>query len=199
MGSPRKNGNTNAILEPFLRELHGMGHEADLFWLYDMDITGCTACRTCQQDWTGFGCRFHDDMGRIFDSVLESDAIVLACPIYSWYCTAPMKAALDRLMYGMNKYYGEERGPSLWAGKHLSLIVTCGYPPAKGADLFEEGMRRYCKHSQLRYDGMYAEHDRGYRAVFLDADKEARARAWAHTVEQACGTSADRAEKTATL
>lgn len=38
----------------------------------------------------------------------------LATPIYSWYCTPPMKALLDRLVYGMNKYYGDEKGPSLW-------------------------------------------------------------------------------------
>jgi len=28
-----------------------------------------------------------------------------------------MKAVLDRLVYGMNKYYGREKGPSLWEGK----------------------------------------------------------------------------------
>jgi len=34
------------------------------------------------------------------------DLLVLASPIYSWYCSPPMKAVLDRLVYGMNKYYG---------------------------------------------------------------------------------------------
>jgi len=28
-----------------------------------------------------------------------------------------MKALLDRLVYGMNKYYGDKKGPALWAGK----------------------------------------------------------------------------------
>ena len=89
MGSPRKEGNTNAVLQPFLDEWKKAGHEAELFWLYDMDIAGCTACRTCQKDWTKFGCRFEDDMQQIFDSVYEADIMLLACPIYSWYCTAP--------------------------------------------------------------------------------------------------------------
>ena len=82
-------------------------------------------------------------------------------------------------MYGMNKYYGEEKGPSLWAGKPLALVTTCGYPPEKGADLWETGMRRYCRHSQLEYLGMLAERHLGYDTVFMDQDKEVRAVAFA--------------------
>ena len=63
--------------------------------------------------------------------------------------TAPFAAELDRLVYGMNKYYGREKGPSLWEGKPVALIATCGYPVEKGADLWEAGMQRYCKHSRL--------------------------------------------------
>lgn len=182
MGSPRKNGNTNAILTPLIEELHAAGHKTDLFWLYDMDIKGCVACRTCQKDWTIFGCKFHDEMQKIFDSIYMADAIILACPIYCWYCTAPMKAALDRLMYGMNKYYGEEKGPSIWAGKHMSIVTTCGYKPEKGADLFEEGMKRYCRHSALIYDGMLAERDLGYKSLFMDDNKAGRARDFARVL-----------------
>jgi multimeric flavodoxin WrbA len=182
MGSPRKKGNTQAILTPFMDELKALGHEVDLFWLIDMDIKGCVACRTCQKDWNTFGCKFKDDMQQVFDSVLAADYMVIACPIYSWYCTAPMKAALDRLMYGMNKYYGEEKGPSIWAGKHVSIITTCGYKPEKGADLFEEGMKRYCKHSALVYDGIYAERDLGYKTIFMDDEKAKRAKEYAHFV-----------------
>ena len=179
MGSPRKDGNTNAILTPFIDEWKKNGNEADLFWLYDMDITGCVACRTCQKDWEGFGCRIHDDMERIFDSVLSCDLLVLACPIYSWYCTAPMKAALDRLMYGMNKFYGEKQGPALWAGKEVAIITTCGYPPEKGADLWEQGVKRYCKHSQLIYRGMLCERHLGYDRPFMDERKIARTKKFA--------------------
>ena len=179
MGSPRKNGNTYGILVPFMEEWKDAGHALELFWLYDLEITGCSACRTCQKDWDGFGCRFKDDMQKVFDSVCGADLILLACPIYSWYCTAPMKAALDRLMYGMNKYYGEVKGPSLWAGKHMAVLTTCGYRPEKGADLFEEGMKRYCKHSGLIYDGMLAERDLGYKTVFMDEEKELHAREFA--------------------
>lgn len=179
MGSPRKNGNTAALLEPFCEELQAGGAEVEAVRLYDRDIRPCVACRTCQRDWTGFGCPQRDDVQAIFDQVLASDLIVLATPIYSWYCTPPMKALLDRLVYGMNKFYGEEKGPSLWAGKAAALLMTCGYRPEKGCGLFEEGMRRYCKHSGLRYLGSYAERHLGYGTVFMDEEKESRARVFA--------------------
>lgn len=185
MGSPRRNGNTAALLDPFRKELETAGMETETVWLYDRDVRPCTACRRCQEDRTAFGCSQADDVPEIFGQVLESGLVVLATPIYSWYCTPPMKALLDRLVYGMNKFYGREKGPSLWAGKSLALLVTCGYRPEKGTDLFEEGMRRYCKHSGLRYLGSHAERHLGYDTVFMDGEKEARTRAFARELAAA--------------
>lgn len=171
-GSPRKDGNTNTLLRPFAAALEKAGHTLEQFDLHDMDLRPCMACRKCQEDRTIFGCVHDDEMGKIFDSIMVSDMIVLATPIYSWYCTPPMKMVLDRLVYGMNKYYGEtSEKPALWAGKKVSILTTCGYRPDKGADLFEEGIKRYCKHSQLTYCGMLAERHMGYDTVFFDDEK----------------------------
>ncbi len=182
MGSPRKNGNTAALLELFCEELAQGGGEVEIIRLYDRDIRPCVACRACQKDWSVFGCAQQDDVQVIFDKILASDLVVLATPIYAWYCTPPMKAMLDRLVYGMNKYYGEKKGPSLWADRAVALLMTCGYRPEKGCDLFEEGVRRYCKHSQLRYLGSHAERHLGYDVPFMDADKEARTRDFARAL-----------------
>lgn len=179
MGSPRKDGNTIKLVEPFMDELEKNGQQTELIWLYDKKINGCEACRCCQRDWTKFGCKHDDDMQEVFDAVLAADVIVLALPIYCWGAPAPMKAAMDRLMYGMNKYYGDEKGPSLWAGKKVALLETCGYRPEKGSDLFEESMRRYCKHSQLVYAGSMAQRDLGYKATFIDDEKLSASRNFA--------------------
>lgn len=185
MGSPRKGGNTAAIAAPFLEETKACGHEIKEFWLYDMVIQPCLACRTCQKDWNAFGCCRHDHVQEIFDCILSSNLIVFATPIYCWYCTAPMKALMDRLVYGMNKYYGEEKGPALWAGKSVISITTCGYRPEKGSDIWEEGLKRYCKHSGLRYLGQLTERHLGYHTTFMDREKELRARTFAHDIMQA--------------
>ena len=180
--SPRPEGNTAQLLRPFTEELTAAGHTAETVSLYDRHIEPCCACRRCQQDWSCFNCRHDDDVQPIFDRILAADLIVLASPIYSWYCTPPMKALLDRMVYVMNKYYGEKRGPSLWKGKGVALLETCGYPPEKGSDLFEEGMRRYCRHSGLRYLGSHVEHHLGYHTVFMDEEKAERSRAFARTL-----------------
>lgn len=179
MGSPRKEGNTASLVKPFVGELEAKGVECTTFDVYDMDLRPCVACRTCQKDWSIFGCPQNDDMQQIFDAAMEADLIVAASPIYSWYCTPPIKNALDRLVYGMNKYYGEEMGPSIWKGKKMALISTCGYPVEKGADLWEEGMKRYAKHSRLQYVGMVCERQRNYGEQFMDEEKEAKMRAFA--------------------
>jgi len=178
--SPRRDGNTAALLEPFCEELRTGGAEVERVFLHDKDIQPCVACRQCQRDWTMFGCSRQDDLQEVFDGLLAADLIVIATPIYSWYCTPPVKTVLDRLMYGMNKFYGESRGPSLWEGKALALLMTCGYRPEKGSDLFEEGMRRYCRHSGLRFLGSHAERHLGYHAgPFMDEDKADRTREFA--------------------
>ena len=182
MGNPRKYGNTAAITAPFMNELQSVGYEAETIWLYDKDIKPCLACRACQKDWTVFGCAREDDVQEIFDKILASDLIVFATPIYCWYCTAPMKALMDRLVYGMNKYYGDEKGPALWAGKAVASITTCGYRPEKGADVWEEGLKRYCKHSGLKYLGQLTELHLGYDTVFMDEEKELRAREFAREI-----------------
>ena len=184
MGSPRKHGNTAQCLDPFCDELKRGGAEYTLTWLYDKKIEGCHACRGCQKDWSDFNCVIDDDMTAIAADIKDSDVIVLATPIYSWYCTAPMKALLDRCVYGFNKYYGDEVGPSLWAGKKVAVFTTCGYKPEHGADIFAEGIQRYCRHSKLHYAGLFAERHLGYKTVFMDEGKAERARAFARQLLQ---------------
>ena len=133
-------------------------------------------------------CAIRDDVPGVAQVILDSDLIVLATPIYSWYCTPPMKALLDRLVYGLNKYYGKTRGPSLWQGKRVAVLATCGYPPEQGADLFQEGIRRYCKHSRLIFAGMLAERHLGYDVPFLDGEKVRRTRAFAQQLSREAGS-----------
>lgn len=173
--SPRKQGNTYSLMEVVTTQLRERDCEIKEFDLYDMNIKPCMACRICQGDWSRAYCIQNDDMEHIIGAVVESDLIILASPIYSWYCTPPLKAALDRLVYAMNMYYGDEWGPSLWQGKSMAVVTTCGYPVEKGADLFEEGMKRYAKHSKLNYLGMLCERQKSYKEKFIDDEKRERA------------------------
>ncbi|MEA4815318.1 MAG: flavodoxin family protein [Lachnospiraceae bacterium] len=179
MGSPRKNGNTITLVTPFMDELRKNGVDCELIWLYDKNIKPCICCLNCQKDWNSFNCPQKDDVEEIFLKFKDSDLAILATPIYSWYCTSPMKALLDRFVYGMNKFYSGKAGPALCAGKKIAIITTCGYKPERGADLFEEGIKRYSNHSGLEYLGMLCERNMGYNVPFESEDKKERARAFA--------------------
>lgn len=185
--SPRgAHSNTRALLVPFLETWRAAGHTAEMFSLFDLHIEPCRACRGCQMDWEHPACVLADDMPAIFDAVLCSDILLLAAPIHSWFCPAPMKAALDRFVYALNKYYGPRgRGPSLLSGKSLAILTTCGYRPEKGVDLFIEGMRRWCGHTDMRYMDALTERHLGYDHTFMDAEKKNRARAFARSLMQA--------------
>lgn len=90
LASPRKQGNTAALTQPFQAQLERLGWTCRVTWLYDLDIRPCQVCRICQRDWSVFGCPQADDMQAVFDGVSACDLLVLATPIYSWYCTPPM-------------------------------------------------------------------------------------------------------------
>ena len=176
--SPRPEGNTAQLLDVVTK---GFDDSVEIarFDLYKMNLKSCIACLRCQKVSDGFNCVHDDDMQKIFDAALQSDLILFATPIYSFYCTPPMKMVLDRLVYGMCKYYGETMGPSLWAGKTIALVSTFGYPEEKASDLLTEGLVRYAKHNKLNFLGAYGERQRSYREPFMNEQVKERARAFA--------------------
>lgn len=185
MGSPRKDGNTAALLAPFLEECTALGVETEVIWLYDRNLAPCVGCKTCQDCLEGLGCVQTDDFQEIFRAMTDSDVIVLATPIYAFFCTAPMKALLDRAIYAGVKNYGREKGPKLLEGRRVASIVTCGYPAEKGADLWEAGLKRFCRHGGLEYMGMFCRRDMGRNETFLTEDRERAVRDFAQAIRMA--------------
>jgi len=176
-GSPRPDGNTAELLKPFMSQLKISGCEVEYITLHDKDVKPCLGCLACQDVEGSFGCVQTDDADKIMDAIIKSDFIVLTTPIYTWYCTAQMKALLDR-HFGLNKFYGTAKG-SLWKGKKVAIIATHGYKAEYATEPFETGIRRLCKHSGLEYTGMYSARDRGDPAAFKTEEAANRAKEFA--------------------
>ncbi len=164
MGSPRLHGNTAELCKPFSDELKNNGAEVRYITLADKNIAPCKGCYACQNVQGKYGCVQRDDMTAIAEDILWADCIVLATPIYAWYCTAPMKALLDR-HYGFNKYYGSV-DECLWAGKSVAILATHGYEREYAVSPFETGIKRLCAHSNLNYVGLYSVRDEDDIASF---------------------------------
>ena len=175
MGSHRLRGNTAELCKPFMEELKTKGAAVRYVTLADKDIKPCKGCYACQEISGAYGCCQKDEMP--VEDILWADLIVLATPIYAWYCAAPMKTVLDR-HYGFNKYYGSAGG-SLWAGKKVAILATHGYGGAYATDPFERGIQRLCKHSGLEYLGLYSVQDEDNLASFRTAEAVEGARAFA--------------------
>ena len=181
-GSPRKRGNTAALLVPFMDELQKNGVILDYFDVYEKKIAGCRACLGCQKDSEKVCCVIQDDMQPVLNSMAESDLIIIAAPVYAWSAPAPVKAVIDRAIYASCKYYGDDpHGSALFKGKRFAVLTTCGYPVEKGADLYEEMMKRYCKHCGLTYTGMLVERQRNLKEPFMNEEKEKHAREFARS------------------
>lgn len=95
-GSPRKNGNTSALVREFTKGAENAGNTVTEFFLNSMDIHGCLGCfggrssRECP-------CVQKDDMSQIYPAVKDCDVVVLATPLYYWNMSGQLRTAIDRL------------------------------------------------------------------------------------------------------
>lgn len=95
-GSPRKKGNTSALIKAFTDGAESAGNRVTEFFLAEMDIHCCKGCfgghskRACP-------CVQQDDMRQIYPAVKDCDVVVLASPLYYWSISGPLKTAVDRL------------------------------------------------------------------------------------------------------
>ena len=115
-GSPRKKGNTFAMVDSFIKAAESKGHEVVRFDAAMMNIGGCHACMTCFK--TGKACSFDDDFNVIAPQILDADAIVYAMPVYWYSIPAQIKGVIDKVF----SFCVAEKPIS---GKKMGLICCC--------------------------------------------------------------------------
>lgn len=94
VGSPRKKGNTNAMVDAILEGAAMKGAGVEKVHLSKKKIKPCKACDACRE---GKGkCRQDDDMEELLALMKESDVWVFGTPVYWWGPTAQMKTFIDR-------------------------------------------------------------------------------------------------------
>jgi multimeric flavodoxin WrbA len=97
VGSPRKNGNTEILVEEILRGARTNGHSIEKLRIYDYDILPCIDCRSCKRSESGYNCALSDGMREIYPKLEAADIIIFGTPIYWYGPTAKMKLLIDRL------------------------------------------------------------------------------------------------------
>ena len=96
-GSPRKKGNTAILVEELTNILEESDDEVTIFQLNDLKINPCQGCFWCYKDFP-LKCVQDDVMNTLYPTVLDSDIIVFASPVYWFNYSGQLKLFIDRLV-----------------------------------------------------------------------------------------------------
>lgn len=98
-GSPHKNGCTYTALSHVAKSLESEGIEAEITWIGNQPVRGCTSCGTCFREKTK-RCVFNDDIvNQLLEKVEDIDALVVGSPVYYAGANGALLATLDRMFY----------------------------------------------------------------------------------------------------
>ncbi len=133
LGSPRKGGNTELLLEEALKGAEAEGAEVERLRITDYNIIPCKECLACYKDGN---CIILDDMAKIYPKLLEADIILLASPIFFYGVTAWAKALIDRCQaLWARKYQLKDPSYGKEGRKRKGFFISVG--GTKGQKTFE--------------------------------------------------------------
>lgn len=131
--SPRRNGNSAALLSRAAQGAIDAGAGIDSIVLRDYNMSPCLEIYGCRNDGN---CSIHDDFQQIRDRIMAADAVMVATPIFFYTVSAHLKIFMDRCQSLWVKKY--------WLDKHPSenrkafrkgFVIACG--ATRGKKLFD--------------------------------------------------------------
>lgn len=135
MSSPRRQSNTEILLDKALEGAREAGAEVEKVLVSKLKISPCLEIYACRKDGN---CAIKDDMQSLYKKLLEADHIIFASPIFFYGVTSQAKAIIDRCqalwvrrhVLGMGKEDKRER-----RGVFISVGATRGKKLFDGAVL----------------------------------------------------------------
>ncbi len=138
-GSPRENGNTDALLQRLIQGAESVSAELTYIMLRDLDINDCMGCYMCRDE---SDCKLQDDMTRVRGEIENSGVLIFASPNYWCGISGLMKILVDRLYF-----YHHPANSARIAGKVAIIISTMGestnirYESSLLVEFFQRAMR----------------------------------------------------------
>jgi multimeric flavodoxin WrbA len=103
MGSPRRQSNTEILLDKALEGAREAGAEVEKVLVSKLKISPCLEIYACRKDGN---CAIKDDMQSLYKKLLEADHVIFASPMFFYSVTSQAKAVIDRCQ-------------ALWVRKHV--------------------------------------------------------------------------------
>jgi len=119
-GSPRREGNTALLLREAVRGAREEGAEIEEVVLRDLKMSPCLEIYGCKNSGR---CAIQDDFQKVYESLLTSQAVMLASPIFFYAVSAHTKILMDRCQ-------------SLWVKSHWLKETSSGEGPSARKGLF---------------------------------------------------------------
>jgi multimeric flavodoxin WrbA len=132
-GSPRRQGNTSQLLKQAVRGARDQGATVNEVVLRDLKISPCLEIYGCTREGD---CVIQDEFQPVRDSILASDGIMLASPIFFYTVSAHTKIFMDRCQsLWVKKYWIEGLPVGQWVSKRKGLFISAG--ATNGKKLFD--------------------------------------------------------------
>lgn len=109
-GSPRTEGNTDALTDSFVRGAKKAGASVRQFDAGKARIHPCIGCDVCRHGKRA--CIYDDDMTLLYPLLLEADIVAYVTPLYYHGVSAQLKCAIDRF-HGVDDLIHQEKVAAL--------------------------------------------------------------------------------------
>jgi multimeric flavodoxin WrbA len=153
MASPKKDGNTAALVEWVAEGAKAKGAEIEIvntaFLKYKTN--GCISCRACQAS-DKYECAVNDDAKPVLSRMAKADVIVMATPLYFFGPSAQLKLVFDRMfsLYKWNNKTGAFTTPL--KGKSLVLIASAFEDV--GLDILEKPFKITADYTGMKFESL---------------------------------------------
>jgi multimeric flavodoxin WrbA len=132
-GSPRRRGNTAALLKKAIEGARNSGAEVEEIVLRDLKISPCLEIYGCMQAGE---CAIKDDFQIVRDKILASQGLILASPVFFYTVSSHTKILMDRFQsLWVKKYWVDKIPKDQRTIKRKGLFISVG--ATKGKKLFD--------------------------------------------------------------
>jgi len=107
VGSPRRGGNTDRLVDDVLRGAKECGASTQKVWLSEFHIEPCQGCLSCYPEGRTTCARHVDDMPQLVQAMKRADLWVLGTPVYCYGPTGQFKVFFDRWIHLLPEVYAQ--------------------------------------------------------------------------------------------
>lgn len=132
-GSPRRKGNTAALLKQAVLGARDAGASVEEVVLRDLKLSPCLEIYACKKEGE---CAIKDDFQALRDKILSAKGLMIASPVFFYSVSTHTKAMMDRFQsQWVRKYWIDEMPYDQRVFKRKGLFISLG--ATRGKKLFD--------------------------------------------------------------